>query len=197
MTFYTQDWFSGNIGRFNKHLNGLKDKPDLKFLEIGSFEGRSTVWLLENILTDETSRITCIDTFEGSFEHQVLKLNLHNLYDVFMNNVAAHKHKVKPIKAKSSDGLLLPEVRNDKYDFIYVDGCHEAKEVLEDAIMCFQILKDGGIMIFDDYLWTCPGDNSPQMTPKIAVEAFMSCYAKHIDILEIDYQVVIRKKIRV
>lgn len=194
MAFYTQDWFSGNIGRFSRHLGHLKGQPNLRFLEIGSFEGRSTVWLLENILTDETSSVTCIDTFEGGFEHQQLNLNLKNLQDVFDNNIAPFKHKVKVVKAKSSDGLLSPNVRSEKYDFIYIDGCHESKEVLEDAVLCYQLLKEGGIVIFDDYPWVCPGDSSPQMSPKIAINSFMYCYAKHIDVLEISYQVVVRKK---
>lgn len=190
--FYTQDWFSGNIHRFNRHLDVFKEQPNLKFLEIGSFEGRSTVWLLDNILTDKTSEITCIDTFEGSYEHEILKLNLNNLYDIFLNNIQDYKEKVKPIRCKSSEGLLKKEVREHKYDFIYIDGCHESKEVLEDAVLSFELLKKDGIMIFDDYLW---GDfnNNPNMTPKISVESFISCYKKYIEILELDYQVVIKK----
>lgn len=66
---FTSDWFSTNIPLWKKLLQNYKDKPNLKFLEIGSYEGRSAVWLMENILTQENCTLTCIDTFEGSAEH--------------------------------------------------------------------------------------------------------------------------------
>lgn len=82
-----------------------------------------------------------------------------------------------------------------KYDFIYIDGCHESKEVLEDAVLSWELLKKDGIMIFDDYLW---GDNTTAhdhtLTPKIAIESFLNCYQRYIDILAIEYQIVIKKK---
>lgn len=45
-------------------------------LEIGSYEGRSAVWFLENILTHPTARIVCVDLFtrlpfELRFDHNI------------------------------------------------------------------------------------------------------------------------------
>jgi predicted O-methyltransferase YrrM len=196
MKFFTQDWFWGNIDRFNKHLGHFKGQPNLEFLEIGSFEGKSTTWLLDNILTDESSNITCIDTFEGGFEHAQMHLNLNNLYNIFLNNISQYGKKVIPIKKMSSIGLLEQTVRDKKYDFIYIDGCHESKEVLEDMVLSWQVLKEGGIMILDDYLWGIHrGETDQTNAPKISIDSFMNCYARYIDILEIDYQVVLRKKV--
>ena len=56
---YTYDWFSQHVPYWNRLLEPLKGQPDLRFLEIGSFEGRSACWLLRNILTHETSMLTC------------------------------------------------------------------------------------------------------------------------------------------
>lgn len=195
MKYFTQDWFWGNIDRFLKHIGHLKGQPNLQFLEIGSFEGKSTTWLLDNILTHDTSKITCIDTFEGGYEHAQMGLNLNNLYNVFLNNVSEYGEKVLPVKNLSSRGLLEQSVRSKKYDFIYIDGCHESKEVLEDAVLSWELLKDGGILIFDDYLWGVHRRETDQTkAPKISVDSFIACYAKYIDVLEIDYQVVLRKK---
>lgn len=58
-------------------LAEYKDKDNLMFLEIGSFTGDSAVYMLENILTSESSRLFCIDTWAGSLEHAgELKKNL-------------------------------------------------------------------------------------------------------------------------
>ena len=37
-----------------------------------------------------------------------------------------------------------------KYDIIYIDGSHEARDVLEDAVLAYRLLKIGGLLIFDD-----------------------------------------------
>lgn len=89
--YYTQDWFSANIPRFNIHLAHMRDKENLNFLEIGSFEGRSTGWLLENVLTHDSSKIICIDTFDGGFEHKNMNLDLQNLFEIFKNNISEYQ----------------------------------------------------------------------------------------------------------
>ena len=186
---FTVDWFSYNIQIWTHYLNELKDKPNLHFLEIGSFQGRSTVWLLENILTSDTSAITCIDTFEGSIEHTLhFQNDIKNLFDIFSHNISKFKNKVNIIKDKSQDAL---KKMKEQYDFIYVDGDHKASSVIEDAILSFPLLKKGGIMIFDDYLWF-------QMkkfidNPKVAIDAFLEIYADKITILYKNHQVIIEK----
>jgi len=62
---YQVDWFTPQMPLWEKYLSVYKGKEDLSFLEIGSFEGRSAVWLLETILTDDTAKLTCIDPFHG------------------------------------------------------------------------------------------------------------------------------------
>ena len=51
MTTFTQDWFSHNIPGLESIVKLLPSNKDI--LEIGSFEGRSTCWLLENVLADD------------------------------------------------------------------------------------------------------------------------------------------------
>ena len=186
---FTVDWFSRNIPAWTHYLKELKNKPNLNFLEIGSFQGRSTVWLLENILTDDTSKITCIDTFEGSEEHITnFSEHIKNLYDVFMHNISKFKDKI--IIKKNKSQIILKQLI-ETYDFIYIDGDHKASSVLEDAVLSFSLLKSGGIMIFDDYLWFAMKkyiDN-----PKSAIDAFLEIYSDKINILFKDYQVIIEK----
>ena len=64
---FTSDWFSEDSGEpvvreFDKFLSCYKDKP-CKFLEIGSYEGMSAIWMLNNVLTHEESRLWCIDSW--------------------------------------------------------------------------------------------------------------------------------------
>jgi predicted O-methyltransferase YrrM len=186
---FTVDWFSSNIPIWSHYLKELKDKPNLHFLEIGSFQGRSTVWLLENILTNNTSTITCIDTFEGSIEHAIdFKNDIKNLFDIFSHNISKFKNKVNIIKNKSQ--VALKQI-NEQYDFIYIDGDHKASSVIEDAILSFNLLKKGGIIIFDDYLWF--GMKKFIDNPKPAIDAFLEIYADKINVMYKNYQVIIEK----
>jgi predicted O-methyltransferase YrrM len=186
---FTVDWFSSNIPIWTHYLKQLKDKPNLRFLEIGSFQGRSTVWLLENILTGDSSIITCIDTFEGSVEHTLhFQNDIKNLFDIFSHNISKFKNKVNIIKDKSQ--VALKQI-NEQYDFIYIDGDHKASSVIEDAILSFSLLKKGGIMIFDDYLWF--GMKTYIDNPKPAIDAFLEIYADKITVLYKGYQVLIEK----
>ena len=186
---YTQDWFTGNIINWTHFLKELKDKPNLRFLEIGSYQGRSTVWLLENILTHDTSSITCIDTFEGSAEHlKDYQYDLPTLFQVFSHNISKFKNRVNIIKNKSQ--IALKQI-NEEYDFVYIDGDHTASSVIEDAVLSFSLLKKGGIMIFDDYEWSCY--KTPIDDPKPAIDAFLLIYADKINMLSKNNQVIIKK----
>jgi len=44
--------------------------------------------------------------------------------------------------------LMLQEER--RFDLIYIDGSHVFEGVLVDAYYCMRLLRDGGIMLFDD-----------------------------------------------
>ena len=57
---FTVDWFTGYIPAWKNVFAATKVPENI--LEIGSFEGRSTCWLLENT----QAHVTCVDTWEGS-----------------------------------------------------------------------------------------------------------------------------------
>jgi len=52
-----------------KFLNKHKNINNVNGLEIGCNKGHTTIWLLENILTHSSCKITCIDTFDSTFEY--------------------------------------------------------------------------------------------------------------------------------
>lgn len=64
---FTQDWFTGHIPVWDEALKDFKGKPNIQYLEVGVFEGRAAVWMLENILTNPSSHLTGLDLFEGDY----------------------------------------------------------------------------------------------------------------------------------
>jgi predicted O-methyltransferase YrrM len=174
---FTTDWFTQNISALNILLNNFVDKP-INALEIGSWEGRSTVWFLENVLSHKDSKITCVDPWPSS-----------EVFMRFIYNIRDHLQKVNMMKGYSSDVL---RTIHEQYDFIYIDGSHTSWDTLEDAVLSFKLLKPNGFMVFDDYKG---GDLDDTVTsPYKGINAFIEVYEKHIDVLYKEYQVYIRKK---
>jgi hypothetical protein len=77
-------------------------------------------------------------------------------------------------------------------DLVYVDGSHAAPDVLADAVLSWPLLKTGGIMIFDDYLWG--QDPRPEHCPRLAIDGFLSFHRGWFDVLHAEYQIAVRKR---
>ena len=189
---FTEDWFSGNIPVWEAVL-GPKAGTPLAMLEVGSFQGRSALWALENVLTHPDSVIHCCDTFEGTPGEHTHE-QTHGLFGVFSSNLLPHAHKVHVHRGASSDVLKrqpwAAEMRRH-FDVVYIDGDHRARAVLEDAVLAFPLLKPGGIMIFDDYMG---GDPECADFPKVGIDAFVHCYADLLDVMHYGYQLVVRRR---
>jgi hypothetical protein len=191
---FETDWFSGNIPVWNQILKKFVDWPNLSFLEVGSWQGRATCWLLDNILTNPSSTITCIDTFQGSVEHESMGLGeaVKSLESVFDHNIkqTGRANQVKKLVGFSQ--AWLRQLPLNSFDLYYVDGSHVASDVMEDAILGWSLLKEGGIMIFDDYGWGAYQDQ-PTMHPKLAVDFFLEVFQDRVRVLYKSYQVICEK----
>lgn len=185
---FTNSWFeqTGGLNNFENFI--LHSKP-LKILEIGSYEGAASSYLIEHLGHQEGFELHCIDTWEGGIEHgeggvaetdmQIVEMRFNHNIKVakskFSEEVTVHKHKMT-----SDQGLvkLLAEGKKNYFDFIYVDGSHQPQDVLIDAVLAFKLVRVGGIIGFDDYLWSefeIPNKNLLR-TPKIAIDSFVNIY---------------------
>jgi predicted O-methyltransferase YrrM len=196
---FTQDWFGWAPPVWEQLIPHLPERK--RFLEVGSYEGRSTVWIVENMMEDGGS-IVAIDTWEGGEEHAVIgeKMNVveanfdHNMLtclDKFPNR-SISKIKLSSYEFLGNLAMRLNDKTQSKYDFIYIDGSHIARDVLTDACMAWPLLKSGGIMMFDDYTWGNPRDILHR--PKIAIDSFINVFAEQLDIVATGYQVGVKKK---
>src|SRR5690606_20727301 len=80
-----------------------------------------------------------------------------------------------------------------EYDVIYIDGGHEGVNVIEDAVHAFRLVKQGGLICFDDYEWDGSGEGPKHVLPMRAIDAFLEIYAHKIEVLHKGYQVWIRR----
>jgi predicted O-methyltransferase YrrM len=185
---FTSDWFSQNIGHLSEIMKLLPQKKS--FLEIGSYEGRSSVWFLDQL--DDDGLMVCIDTWEGGAEHTKEQFEgTYELFNVNINEARKPNQNVTVIKDTSKHGLAELIYNCVTFDFIYIDGSHHAEDVLTDACMAFSILNEGGVMVFDDYQWENP--NVGIFKPKLAIDFFTTVFAEKCKIVYCSYQLAIIK----
>ena len=189
---YTKDWFGWAPRVWEQLIPHLPARKH--FLEIGAFEGRSAVWTIENMMEDG-GEIVCIDTWEGGAEHTPEDMAgteerfKHNVGLVMDNLVDRHVLPIKSTSVKALGGLIA---QKKQFDFIYIDGSHLAKDVLTDACMSWPLLKKGGFMVFDDYLWK-PQSFTLLQRPKFAVDMFINMFEDEVTITHSGYQLIVRK----
>jgi predicted O-methyltransferase YrrM len=180
---FTTDYVTHHAPTWCQYLRSLRGSSHARLLEIGSFEGRSAIWFLDNILIQQTATITCVDPFyglgrEARFDHNI--------------RVSGHSAKVTKIKGRSETVLL--DLEPASYDAIYIDGAHLAVNVLMDAVLSWTLLKPGGVLIFDDYLWHT--ERPAWARPQLAIDQFLSMVGTEAQVLHKAYQIIIRKLAR-
>lgn len=191
---FTRDWFAHaqaeQVWRAVIPLMARRKSA----LEIGAFEGRASVWIVENILEDG-GFLTCIDTWGGGEEHT--DINFEEVEARFARNSrrAEEKNPTKQIFTRKAESVTLMarwvgDMQGD-FDFIYIDGSHRAPDVLADAVLAWRLLAVGGVMVFDDYVWGDPRDILHR--PKLAIDAFINTFAEHLQVLHIGAQAIIIK----
>lgn len=190
MTEYPNWFINDGQQNFQKHLLGLKDQP-IRALQIGAYTGDASVWIAENVLHHEDSVLVDVDTWLGSDEpvhHGMDWSSVETIYDL---KTVQWRDKRKIVKYKSTSDYFFKN-NLEQYDFIYIDGDHTSYGVIKDAVNAYEVLKDGGIIAFDDYEWR--GGTHPHLRPKKAIDAFLDIYRDRVVVLTHSYQCWIKKE---
>jgi len=177
---YSQGWFL--TSEIRSRLNEFITPQTYRVLEIGCFEGLSSVFFAEHLLTGESSMI-CVDPFlniETNDHKQYLVNNEEANFDYNIRTCPnANKIDVRKI---TSDEFF--KTNTNTFNFIYIDGCHERDFVTRDMENSFAALESEGIMWMDDY-------GGVQI--KETMDAFLDKYQNQYTLIHSGYQLAIRK----
>jgi predicted O-methyltransferase YrrM len=187
---FSTDWTSRFFPVWASLLAPRRDQA-LEILEIGSWEGRSAIFFLQYL---RNCRLTCIDTFRGSAEHLLRhkwRVELPYVEQRFDRNLAEFNGRVQKIKDTSSQALVRLLAEKRRFDVVYIDGSHHSADVQADAMNCWPLMRDRGIVIFDDYEWTFFSDEIDR--PKLGVDAFLLEHSGQYRELHREYQLIIEK----
>src|ERR1700693_1213356 len=147
-------------------------------LEVGSGVGGSAVAFLDLL---PLSRITCIDIFGNPQQEQDFDFNF-----------APFGSRVEKINSRSHPALDALAQAGRRYEVIYIDGSHARDDTLVDSLLAWRLLKDSGVMIWDDYVWEL-GHLPTEERPMAAIDLFLNLYAEKLTVVERGYQVIVRR----
>ena len=183
---FTTDWFSMRTPAWEwalrHHFTHVKSP---RVLEIGSWEGLSANFILRAL---PEAHLTCVDTWGGSDEHFG-----HDLSEVearFDRNLQKFEHRITKWKGSSHD--FFRTGAKEEFDLIYVDGSHHFIDVLVDSFSSHEILRAGGILVFDDYLWDVY--ENPRDNARRAINIFIAQHRRRYEVLHAGYQLILRKQ---
>jgi predicted O-methyltransferase YrrM len=134
-------------------IKELGDTSKMRMVEIGSFIGESTI-----IFAEHFNQVIAIDPFQADYhkEDPTSKFNFDEVYDEYMRRTSPFPN-IKTLRLTSDSALDV--LKDELFDFIYIDGIHTYEQVKIDIDNYLPLLKQGGIIGGHDYGPHWPGVN--------------------------------------
>ena len=121
----------------------INPKESISYLEVGAFKGESLIDVFKYLSEHDDSVAFVIDVFEDP---------RHNYEKEFDKNIKNANLEGKVTKLKGDSRKEIPKLYGKlEFDIIFIDGNHSSRYVLSDAVNSWNILKEGGYLIFDDF----------------------------------------------
>lgn len=119
-------------------------------VEIGSWRGRSTIWIARGAKDGAGAKVYAIDPFTGSAENQKPGLKIWT-FDDFKNNLsrAGVWDAVAAIIATSE---MAAKEWSKPIEFLFIDGDHEYEAVEKDFLLYSPHVINGGVIAFHDIM---------------------------------------------
>jgi len=190
----TTGFFQYNIPLWEKVF---RDFSVSTYLEVGTCEGASLFWLANRFAQSRHFQATIIDDWKDFHEEGESRY-----FKNFKQNLEIAQNRFgRQLSVEINRGVskqILPKLiamgRASTYDLVYIDGDHTASNVLIDCSLGFDLLRVGGLMIIDDYTWGYGGN--PTELPKIAIDSFLTCFAKLLKLIYVSNQQIIVSKVK-
>lgn len=175
---FTTDWLTNKLDPWLKCLAPLRAKRDKKaILELGPFEGRSTVAMLEMF---PDSHVTTVDTFQ-----------LGDSEDRFDRNLAPYGERCEKIKGRAVPAMDSLRRKKKTFDLIYLDAGKRRDDAFVQSVSAWTLLNVGGYAIWDDLTWKPDAD--PEDRPGPAIDTFAELFKPCLVELHRGKQLIVRK----
>lgn len=154
MTDDVEGWLLDSEGELLYHFAKNCQRSGV-IVEIGSWKGRSTIWLGTGSKEGNRVSIYAIDPHTGSPEHRKRYGKVSTVDDFKKNIKMARVDDLVTLIVKTSEEAARDF--RDPVSFIFIDGAHEYEAAKLDFDLWFPKIVNGGVMAFHDtILWSGP-----------------------------------------
>ena len=115
-----------------------------------------------------------------------------NREPIFDANLAEFSVRVVKMRDYSFPALVALRQARSCFDLICIDGNHEREAVMLDSILSWPMLRNGGLLIWDDYRFYKAGRPLWER-PTSAIDGFLLAYQGEYEKLSSGEQMVVRK----
>jgi len=195
---WTNDFPTNTRDDFYHSLDLIKHENNIDILEIGTFAGVSIIEMI-SYLNKQTSNAsihgTVIDTWKDYPEKHRGMDNI--IEDAFHQNIKTMnmQNQITVLKGTSRNHLINLIKQNKTFNLIYVDGSHLALDCFLDLELSWELLKQNGILIVDDYLWKLKETSKENLfeIPFKGATRFFENHSTEFRILIKNYRVFLQK----
>jgi hypothetical protein len=179
------------LKEWENHLSPMIGSP-IKILDIGISKGIIMEEFAKNFLKlNKKAEYYGIDTWKQSEDTKEINFDIIEQEANKKRSNLDVKNQITFIKEEYTKALSSLSVKSIVFDIIYINSNYLSGDILYQLILSFNLLKDNGVMIIDDYLLDKPILNRTPI--KIIVDTLLNTNKDHINILYIGYQVIIQK----
>jgi hypothetical protein len=121
------------------------------FVEVGSFKGRSSSFMAVEIINSQKQiRFDCVDTWQGSEEHQAGQSHQDfdvvqgTLYNTFLTNMRPVEGYFNAVRLPSVEAAK--QYSDQSLDLVFIDAAHDYENVSADIKAWLPKIKSGGVI---------------------------------------------------
>lgn len=144
------------------HLTKANKNPQLHILEVGSWVGASALSFAQGLKIHNNAQgtVTCVDAWKPFFNRDTHNDNVYQTmeqalssetaYQLFSHNIGTLPESMTCQHLRGKSDNILPLLRPNTFDIIFIDGDHSYTPVLKDIKNSLDLVKEGGIICGDD-----------------------------------------------
>jgi hypothetical protein len=184
-SIYTHDFFFARVSTLAHELREFAGRDNVHCLDIGSCEGLTSCWLLDNVLTGRNSRLVSLD--KGPADSAWALTYQHNTGHHRAGRVSIYRGRIHD---------LLNGMSGITFDIIYVDYLSTTDEFMTIPALAWPLVRRNGVMCIDDYgIRHHPVYRMllPGCEPEVGLSVFLRQRERDAYLQINNYQVILRK----
>lgn len=173
---FTSDWLTEKLPSWIATLAPFRETAK-DILDVGAYEGRSAIAFLELC---PGATVTSIDIFSDPLVEAR-----------FDRNLMPYGRRLLKLKGRALSALDRLYDNGRQFDIVYLDAAKRRTETLAQSVLAWSLLREGGILIWDDVRWKphLPDAQRPGPGIELFAATFAGCYER----LHRDRQLIVRK----